>query len=484
VYVELAKLIKTGIEGLDEMLNGGLIPHRPYIISGPPGSGKTLLCLQFLYQGLLEGEKVLFVTLDEPPNEIKANIKQFEWDAEGIDILDANSDIRRLEPTPIVDITSRTNVLPLRDVPSEIRKTPEFESVIVTVHSLQQALKNELDKVHYERIAIDSITGLKYFCMEGIDEYSAIQSFLRFLAELKVTTFLTVETPSVITLSPEMFLARGEFRLHMWREKGELKRGITIEIYKGSKHDESMQPLEITSSGIVIGKVMRKPRKKKEKIMAPEAVEEVVGVPEEPKLLDEFARVVASIEGVINDCKDAGIKVDDIEKQLVSAKKFVEKGEYKKGLALVTNAETTIDARIAEFNVRSILNSVQSVMADCKEVGIKLDDIEELIVKAERYLKMGSYSDAMTVARECESLIDNRISAYNEPVEKGVDASRVAEREERIGTPKHIEMPAIKEIGQVPDESVKICTTCGKKLVFITQYTRWYCYYCKKYAPK
>ena len=68
------KKIQFGISGLDSMLEGGLIPERPYIISGPPGSGKTILAMQFLQEGLKKGEKVLFVALEEPVNEIKFNL--------------------------------------------------------------------------------------------------------------------------------------------------------------------------------------------------------------------------------------------------------------------------------------------------------------------------------------------------------------------------------------------------------------------------
>jgi circadian clock protein KaiC len=65
------KKVQFGIKGLDEMLEGGLIPERPYIISGPPGAGKTILAMQFLQEGMRKGETSLFVALEEPVNEIK-----------------------------------------------------------------------------------------------------------------------------------------------------------------------------------------------------------------------------------------------------------------------------------------------------------------------------------------------------------------------------------------------------------------------------
>ena len=62
--------VSTGVPGIDAMLGGGLIPARPYVVSGPTGSGKTILAMHFLAAGLAHGEAGLMVTLDEPPNEV------------------------------------------------------------------------------------------------------------------------------------------------------------------------------------------------------------------------------------------------------------------------------------------------------------------------------------------------------------------------------------------------------------------------------
>ncbi|HEV2231209.1 MAG TPA: ATPase domain-containing protein, partial [Thermoplasmata archaeon] len=65
--------IPTGNPSLDEILNGGLVGNRPYLIVGPSGTGKTKLALQFLCEGVRRGEKVLLVTLEDPPNEMRVN---------------------------------------------------------------------------------------------------------------------------------------------------------------------------------------------------------------------------------------------------------------------------------------------------------------------------------------------------------------------------------------------------------------------------
>ena len=244
--------IPTGVPGLDRMLHGGLIPKRPYIVSGPPGSGKTTMLTQFLLEGIAGGERVLFVALDEPPNEVVDNMRSFRWDVGGIEVLDANSDIRRFEPTPIVEISDQQEPVKMRDLPEEIRKTPEVESHEVTVHSLQPLLKTLLRKHQYERLVMDSMTGLRYFCMREFETDVATQSFMRFLTEEKVTAMLAVETALESDVPPESFLARGEIRLHRIRDDSGIRRFVSIEKFKGSSHEEMVYPMDITDKGVLV----------------------------------------------------------------------------------------------------------------------------------------------------------------------------------------------------------------------------------------
>jgi KaiC/GvpD/RAD55 family RecA-like ATPase len=242
--------IRTGIAGLDKMLHGGLVPGRPYIVSGPPGSGKTILSVQFLREGLEGGERCLFVALEEPPNELRANMRPFRWNLDDLEVLDANSDIRRFEPTPILEISTETEPERFRDLEDRIRKTADFESHEVTVHSLQQLLKNLFVSQQYQRVVIDSMTALRYFCMREFEETLTTQSFMRFLAESKVTSLLTVELPEEGEVPPEAFLARGEIRLHKLRDESGIRRFVSIEKYKGSSHDDLVYPFDITNAGV------------------------------------------------------------------------------------------------------------------------------------------------------------------------------------------------------------------------------------------
>jgi circadian clock protein KaiC len=76
----------TGIDGLDEVLRGGLVAHRTYLVQGVPGAGKTTLALQFLLEGRRRGERTLYVALSESIDEIHATAASHGLDLDGVDL--------------------------------------------------------------------------------------------------------------------------------------------------------------------------------------------------------------------------------------------------------------------------------------------------------------------------------------------------------------------------------------------------------------
>jgi len=72
--------IPTGIPGLDKLIQGGFIPGSVIMITGSTGTGKTIFGCQFLWAGLQKGEPGIYLTLEEPPEDIKQDAQQFGWD--------------------------------------------------------------------------------------------------------------------------------------------------------------------------------------------------------------------------------------------------------------------------------------------------------------------------------------------------------------------------------------------------------------------
>src|SRR5947208_2057099 len=82
------KRVKIGIRGLDDILNGGLPAGHLYLMEGDPGTGKTTIAMQFLQEGVREGEKTLYVTLSESKQELLAVAESHGWCLDGIDIFE------------------------------------------------------------------------------------------------------------------------------------------------------------------------------------------------------------------------------------------------------------------------------------------------------------------------------------------------------------------------------------------------------------
>ncbi len=72
-------LVSTGIDGLDDVMGGGFERKRLFLVEGVPGSGKTTLALQFLIAAARRGESVLYVTLSETAEELRASARSHGW---------------------------------------------------------------------------------------------------------------------------------------------------------------------------------------------------------------------------------------------------------------------------------------------------------------------------------------------------------------------------------------------------------------------
>jgi KaiC/GvpD/RAD55 family RecA-like ATPase len=244
--------VKTGIPGIDNMLEGGLIPGRPYVVSGTSGTGKTAVAMRFLLEGASAGEQVLYVAMDEPPNEVKANMESFGWDISAIYVFDATPDILSYDKTPVRDVSTERKVCTFRAVAPSIRRTSEKGPGDITINTVQEILKQEMKVRKYTRIVIDSVTSLRRFYIRTSEEYLALQSFFRLLSDMGITAVLTVQLPEVSKPDAESLMARGEIRLHKWFDGKGLARGVTIEKFRGSSHDATMRPLRLTAEGVSV----------------------------------------------------------------------------------------------------------------------------------------------------------------------------------------------------------------------------------------
>jgi circadian clock protein KaiC len=340
--------VKTGVAGLDTMLNGGLLPARPYIISGPTGSGKTILSVHFLLEGLGHHEPCLLVTLDEPPIEVKSNMASFGWNLDRLKILDATPDVRaHRRQGSVIDVGTSLDVRDMEDV-TEIRQSSQIRALEVTVHSVQKMIKQEFahhlerTKERYKRIVIDSMTALKMFSMQGQDSRILIQSFLRFLAELEATTLIVSERLNRRILETEFFLSRGEIRLNKWVDGSVIRRAISIEKFRGSAFDDKMRPVSITEKGMVV--YLDAPAQTRVASAGPAAGESLL----ETRLIDEVSNVIESVMKGIEDAHRRQVPVRDVEVSLSRAMLAFQRRNYRKAMKIALGCDSELKERLGE----------------------------------------------------------------------------------------------------------------------------------------
>ena len=318
--------VSTGNPGLDTMLHGGLVARRPYLIVGPSGTGKTTVALQFLCEGIRHRERVLLVTVEEPPNETRINHRGLGPALDEVDVFDAIPDIMRYERAPFKDIASVRNATPFGEVPLSIRSSPELSAVEVTMAGLEQMLRTEVVRKGYSRIAVDSLTALQYFCMKGFDPIGGAQAFLRFLSDLRVTTLLTVESPLEDVETPERMLARGEIRLFRWELESRSVRAIGVEKFRGSPHDVRLHPYRIGPHGIDIQLSTTISRDTRQIIEATHATERTVVAPPEGSA-EETTSPVDPLADEVRDLVLVGADVRPVRVELESALSAVTTGD-------------------------------------------------------------------------------------------------------------------------------------------------------------
>jgi len=248
--------VATGIPGLDRMLGGGLLAHRPYLVTGSTGSGKTLLGLTFLLEGLRRGEEVLLVAVDEPPSEIVENVRSFGWDLSDVRTLEANPGTHAIKRNVAVqEIRTMTDLKSMRDLSQESRRASDAEDI--SIQSIQLKLRQQMGGRPFTRVVVDSVTSIRRFAVKSsVDpqaERTEIQSLLRFLSECGVTALITATPSNASVLNPEEVLTRGEILLTRKWIGDRSVRQVKIVRMRGCAHDPERRPFAITPQGIVLG---------------------------------------------------------------------------------------------------------------------------------------------------------------------------------------------------------------------------------------
>ena len=229
VKVQPRRVLSTGVAGLDEMLGGGFLPGSAMLVAGPAGSGKSSLAIQFLAEGVRNGEPGVLAMFEETPIKYLEQAEGFGFD------LQQMADQQQLK------------LIYLR---------PLDLSVDETLHEIQKGVQ----EVGAKRVAIDSLTGLEIALAPTFEE-DFRESLYRLIGALTgsgISILMTVENNDNYTelrFSPHaVSFMTNDIILQRYVEiESQLRRVMTVIKARSRKHSTDLRTYEITERGVVVG---------------------------------------------------------------------------------------------------------------------------------------------------------------------------------------------------------------------------------------
>ncbi len=226
--------VGSGVKGLDFMLKGGFIGGRNILLSGPAGSGKSTLALQFLYDGALSREKVLYVTLEESKDKIIQDMSKFGLNLEAM----RKSGSLIMIGGPVAQVTNT------------------MERVDANIYNIINEIEIVIKENNIKRVVIDSINLLTMLVESDGERRMALSTLSNTLSSLGCTSIMISETEEgTMKLSRygiEEFIVDCVIVLYLVRQGSIFVPGVAIRKMRGSNHDKEIRVLKITDKGVVV----------------------------------------------------------------------------------------------------------------------------------------------------------------------------------------------------------------------------------------
>jgi len=223
---------KVGIAGVDDILMGGLLPNRLYLVQEDPGAGKTTFGLHFLLQGRADGEGCLYVTLSESAEELADGATSHGWSLEGIDILELAASEKDLEVDNQVTMYN----------PSEIELTETTKAVVETFH-----------RVKPKRVIFDSLSEFRLLAQSSLRYRRQVLALKQFFVAKGCTVLLLDDGTSE---GPDMQLesiAHGVIQLEQLSPSyGAERRRLRVLKFRGSGYRGGFHDFVIKRGGLEV----------------------------------------------------------------------------------------------------------------------------------------------------------------------------------------------------------------------------------------
>jgi circadian clock protein KaiC len=225
----------SGVEGLDEILCGGLPRGCFYLLQGDPGSGKTTLALQFLLEGLRRGESGFYITLSETKAELVKVARSHGWSLDGIPLLELSAIESLLRPE------SRTTVFH----PSEME-----------LNKVSGLLREELNKTRPARVVFDSLSEFRLLAETPLRYRRQVLTLKQHFAEIGSTVLLLDDRMdnSAIGTDPHILsLSHGVIGMEQLSpDYGMSRRRLRVVKMRGVKFREGYHDYAIANGGLRI----------------------------------------------------------------------------------------------------------------------------------------------------------------------------------------------------------------------------------------
>ncbi|HLC37872.1 MAG TPA: ATPase domain-containing protein [Candidatus Norongarragalinales archaeon] len=239
--------LKTGIKGLDDLVEGGFPKGRTILVSGATGTGKSIFGMQFIYKGAVDyGEPGVFVTFDENPDKMREDLLRFGWDIH---------EEEKKDKVAIIDGSSARAGSPSEE---EHLLMPglDFNKLLVDMIGVCK-------KLGAKRLVVDSIPAIGQLLEREGDIRRNLLKLSYVLGKTGVTTIITSEIeeqdmkqgPTKFSkYGVEEYVADGVILLNMLSIGSTENRTAYIRKMRGTKHSLAIHPLQINEHGLNIKK--------------------------------------------------------------------------------------------------------------------------------------------------------------------------------------------------------------------------------------
>ncbi|MEM2918424.1 MAG: ATPase domain-containing protein [Candidatus Altiarchaeota archaeon] len=218
--------VKTGIRGLDSIINGGIPKNNIVLVSGAAGTGKTLFGLEYIYRGAREfNENGLYVSLEETPERLVQSAKNLCF-------LDIDDLIR----------AKKINII---------------KSEVYDLDTLTNKIEDSIEEINAKRVVIDSISVLSAFTENQLLVRRTILDISQMLREHDCTSVFTgtmkkVNDGSELGVTTEEYVADGVIALFHKLVGTSFQRSLAIIKMRETAHSEKLHPLKITCDGLIV----------------------------------------------------------------------------------------------------------------------------------------------------------------------------------------------------------------------------------------